>query len=138
MKEPVSTPWIVGALAIYLVAEALLGGLLGTLLGGFVSHPFRMRIEVLLLLTSFWVGGFVVGLVSPKVRLLEPGVAAFLAVALTSLYAVFMPMTWFVFSVGRVLLGGGIAFGLALWGADSGERVAARLGNKASQDYAAR
>lgn len=135
MKEPVSTPWILGALAIYLVAEVVLGWLLGELLGGFVSRPFRMRLEVILMFASWWVGGLVVGLVSPKVRLLEPAIAAGLAVGMTSLYAVFMPIRWYTFSSGRLVVGGAIAFGLALWGADTGERLAARLGNRASRDY---
>jgi len=135
MKEPVSTPWILGALAIYVVGEALIGGLLGELLGGFVSRPFRMRLEVTLMFASWWVGGLVVGLVSPKVRLVEPAIAAGIAVLMTSLYAVFMPVSWFVFSLTRLVFGGAIAFGLALWGADTGERLAARLGNRASQDY---
>ncbi len=135
MKDPVSTPWVIASLAILVVTEVLLGQLLGQLVGGLVSRPLQYRLEVGVMLASWWIGGLIVGLVSPKVRLLEPGIAAGLAVALTSLYSLFMPVRWFVFSPTRVLLGGIIAFGLALWGADLGERLAARLGNRASRAY---
>lgn len=134
----ISWPWVAGAFAIYVVTEVVLGGLLSGLLTGFVSWPFRMRLEVLLMAASWWLGGLLVGLISPKVRLVEPAIAAALAVLLTMLYAVFVPIGWFRISLGRAAVGSAIAFGLALWGADTGERLAARMGNKASRDYAGR
>lgn len=132
---PLSTAWVLGAYVLYLAIEVVLGGWLGGLLAGFVSWPFAMRLEVILMLASWWVGGLLVGLISPRVRLLEPGVAAFLAVATTMLYAVFVPHRFFAPSLGRLLLGGAVAFGLGVWGADTGERLAARLGVRASRDY---
>ena len=50
-------------------------------------------------------------------------------------YAAFTPVLFFGFSFGRILIGGGIAFGLALFGADLGERMAARFGNPVSGKY---
>ncbi len=135
VREPVSKAWVVGAFFVFMGMEVLLGALLAPLLGSFVSVPFRWRLEITLMAASWWLGGLLVGLLSPRVRLLEPGIGAFAAVAMTSLYAVFVPFGWFRFSLERVVLGGGIAFLLALWGADVGERVAARLGNRHSQRY---
>ena len=135
----VSRKWILISLAVFIGAEVVLGGLVGTVvLRGFVSRPLGLRIELLLMLASYFVGGLTIGLISRSVRLLEPAIAAFIAVALTFLYTAFTPLLFFGFSFGRILVGGGIAFGLALFGADIGERMAARFGNRASQEYANR
>ncbi len=134
-----SKKWVLISLAVFLGVEVVLGGLVGRLvLGGFASRPLGLRIELLLMLASYFVGGLTIGLVSRSVRLLEPAIAAFIAVALTFLYTAFTPLLFFGFSFGRILVGGGIAFGLALFGADIGERMAARFGNPASQEYANR
>ena len=42
------------------------------------------------------------------------------------------------FSLTRMIVGGGIAFVLALIGADLGERIAAKLGNRESKYYASK
>ena len=131
-----SRKWVLISLAVFLGVEVILGGLVGRLvLGGFVSRPLGLRIELLLMLASYFVGGLTIGLMSRSVRLLEPAIAAFLAVAVTFLYTAFTPLLFFGFSFARILVGGGIAFGLALLGADLGERMAARFGNPASQEY---
>ena len=132
-----SRRWVLISLVLFVGVEAVLGGFVGrVILGRFLSQPLALRLELVLMLSSYFVGGLVIGLVSRSVRLLEPAVAAFLAVALTFLYTAFTPVRFYGFSSGRILVGGAIAFGLALLGADLGERVAARFGNRASQDYA--
>jgi hypothetical protein len=134
-QVPVSTRWVVVSFVVYLLCEVALGGVLAPLLSGFVSRPMAMRVEVLLMLGSFFVGGFVVGALSPTVRVLEPALGAAGAVMLTFVYALFMPMSFYRVPPERLLLGAALAFGVALAGADSGERAAARLGNRASRDY---
>ena len=130
--------WVLISLVVYIGLEVLLGGVLGYLLNQFVSHPFQIRLELILMVVSYFIGGLVIGLISREVRLLEPAVGAFLAVGLTFLYAFFTPVHFFGFSPQRIMIGGAIAFALALLGADLGERIAGRLGNRASKDYTRR
>jgi hypothetical protein len=123
-------------MVIFIAVELLLGGVVGRLIAGrFVGHVFRIKIEVILMLVSYFVGGLFVGLFSPNVRILEPAIGASLAVLFTFVYSFFTPVRFFGFSINRLLIGGIIAFVLALIGADFGERIAARFGNRASGDY---
>lgn len=129
--------WALLSFVLFIGCELLIGGLIAPLLcGRFVSQPMMYKLQVIMMLMAYFAGGFTVGLVSPTVRLLEPGVGAFVAVLVTMLYTFFTPSMIFGFSTTRVLIGGGIAFGLALLGADLGERLAARLGNRSSRRYA--
>lgn len=131
-----SKKWVFISLIIYLAIEIFLGGYVAQLLSGtFVSRFFIMKIELLLMLVGYFIGGFLIGLISPGVRVFEPAFAAFLAVAFTFLYGFFTPLRFFGFSLTKILIGGGIAFVLALIGAKFGEKLAAKLGNKSSQDF---
>jgi hypothetical protein len=113
----------------------MIGGLLAPLVAGFVSRPMVMRVEVMMMLGSYLCGGFVVGLLSPTVWVLEPAVGAMLAVGMTFLYAVFMPITFYGASSGKLVVAAVIAFVLAFVGADAGERLSSRLGNRSSRVY---
>ena len=129
--------WIVISMVIFIAVELFLGGFVGPLISGrFVSHIFFIKIEMLLMLGSYFFGGLIVGLISPDIRILEPGIGAALAVFFTWTYSFFTPHRFYGFAAGRVLFGSIIAFVLALVGADLGERLAARLGNRESRDYA--
>lgn len=128
--------WIFLSMAIFLAVELFLGGFVGHLVAGrFIGHVFYIKIEMILMLASYLFGGLIVGMISPDIRILEPAVGAFLAVLLTALYGFFTPSHVYGFALNRLLIGGGIAFILALVGADCGERIAARFGNRASQRY---
>lgn len=132
-----STLWIVLSLIIFIAVEILLGGLIGPLvIGQFVSRPLYLKLEVVLMLGSYFFGGLIVGLLSPGIRVLEPAIGAALAVIFTWLYSFFTPIRFYGFSLNRMLIGGAIAFILALIGADLGERIAAKLGNRQSKYYA--
>ena len=123
-------------MVIFIAIELLLGGIVAQLISGrFVGRVAQVRFEMLLMLASYFFGGVLVGLISPGVRTLEPAVGAFLAVLITFIYAFFTPHRLFAFSTNRILIGGIIAFLLALLGADLGERIAARFGNRSSKDY---
>ncbi|MBD3308888.1 hypothetical protein GF339_20915 [candidate division KSB3 bacterium] len=134
-----SWTWVFLSMGIFLGIELFLGGFVAQLLAGrFVGRVFLLRIELLLMLASYLLGGILVGVLSPGIRILEPGIGAFLAVFLTFLYSVFTPMRLFGFSSTRLLIAGVVAFALALFGADLGERLAARFGNRSSQKYVQR
>ncbi|MBI5623551.1 MAG: hypothetical protein HY924_07225 [Elusimicrobia bacterium] len=119
----ISGRWIAVSFVIFIAVEVLLGAALGKLLmGGFLSHVTRLKIELILIMLSYFVGGYVVGFFSPAVRIWEPALGAALAVCFTFLIGFFTPLCFFGFAVKKALLGAGIAFLLALAGAKLGER----------------
>lgn len=133
-SDPAVTPtfslgWVAAGVFIITALELLIALVVApaVLVGRLASPMLRMRLEILMHLTSFWAGGLVVGLISPRVRLLEPAVAAFVSVGLVFLTSVFLPNHFLSFSLGKLLVGGGIAFALALAGAYLGERLMGNL-----------
>lgn len=123
-QRGISTPWIFASMGIILAFELLLGGVLPHLLAGrFVAHPTALKIQVLLMLVSFFLGGFIVGLVSPGVRLAEPAIGAAASVGITFLFTAFTPLVFYRFSMGRLLVGAIVAFLIAMAGAHLGERA---------------
>ncbi|MFB6352057.1 MAG: hypothetical protein ABEN55_06375 [Bradymonadaceae bacterium] len=128
--------WVWASLAIYVVVEVALGQIVGNyLLGGFISRPLYLKLQAFLMLAAYASGGGLVGLISPNVRIAEPAIGAFLAVAATFLYTVFSPVVFYQVSPGRIALGGTLALVCAATGAKFGERLASRLGNDASQHW---
>ncbi|MBT4138618.1 MAG: hypothetical protein HOE48_11920 [Candidatus Latescibacteria bacterium] len=115
-------------MAIFIGIELFLGGLIGNLLvGRFMSISLKFLLQGLLNLVSFFIGGFVIGLISPGIRIHEPAVGAFLSVSLMLCITFFTPYSFIHFSFTKVIIGGAIAFFLALSGAKLGERV---IGNR--------
>lgn len=90
--------------------------------GRLASPMLQIRLQMMMHLASFLVGGIFVGIISPRVRMMEPAVGAFIAVVLVFLMSVFMPHHFFQWSWGKVAIGGGIAFAIALFGAYTGEK----------------
>lgn len=119
-----SAAWVLAGVFIITAMELLIALAIApaTLTGHLASPMLRMRLEMLMHLASFFVGGLAVGVISPRVRLLEPAVAAFLSVAIVFMTSFFMPGRFLHFSMEKVLIGGGIAFALAMAGAYTGER----------------
>lgn len=114
-------------MVIFIIAEVLIGGLVGNLIGGsYMSMGLRFLIQGILQLISFFVGGFFIGVISPGIRIKEPAVGAFLSVAIMLVLTFFTPYSFIHFSITKVIIGGVIAFGLALIGARMGERVTQR------------
>lgn len=128
--------WIIISMVIFIAVELFLGGFVGPLIEGrFVSRIMYLKLTTFLMLASYFIGGLLVGFISPGIRILEPAIGAGLAVFFTWAYSFFTPHRFYGFSTSRVLIGSIIAFVLALVGADLGERIAARFGNRASKDY---
>lgn len=120
--RPFSPAWTILSLVLFLAIELFIGTWLGPFIThGYVSPMFHLQVQMALHLVSLYLGGLVVGVVSPGRRLMEPAVGAFCSVLITFLMSFFMP-NWFLrFDVTKVLVGGGIGFGLALLGAWHGE-----------------
>lgn len=129
--------WMLSSLVVFIFAEIAIAGLFeANLFVSFIPHSFRYLVEVVSFALSFLIGGLVVGLISPSVRVLEPAIAAFISVILLlSSGGFFTPNGFANFSIMKMLVGGSIASALAAYGAILGEKIEAMLGNKASKEY---
>ena len=139
-RKKFSWPWVFISIIVFIGIELFFGGFVSSAVRGrFVGGIMWFKLEMLIMLASYFFGGLLIGFFSPSVRIFEPAVGAFVAVLGTLIYSFFTPMKRFYgFSGGHALIAGAIAFGLAVWGADLGERLAAKMGNRASQDYSSR
>ncbi|MGR3177968.1 MAG: hypothetical protein ACUZ8E_07915 [Candidatus Anammoxibacter sp.] len=119
-----SKKWMVISMVIFIATEIILGVLIGKfIVGRYVSTSLSFLVQGLLNIASYFVGGFIIGLVSPGLRIYEPAAGAFLSVAVMFCISFFTPYHFFHFSMIKVIIGGGIAFCLALAGARLGEKL---------------
>jgi hypothetical protein len=124
--------WMFTSVGLFLASELTIGTWLGPMvMHKYVSPMFHLQLQMMMHLASFYLGGLLVGIISPGVRLQEPAVAAFLSVAVVFMISFFMPTFFYPFSLSRMLVGGVIALFLALAGAYSGEKV---MGNIAPDE----
>jgi hypothetical protein len=131
--HPFSTRWVVASVLIYTAMEIGIALFLAPAIfaGRLASPMLQMRMQMIMHLASFYVGGVVVGVISPGVRLTEPALGAFFAVMIVFLMSFFMPHSFMHFDLTKILVGGGIGFGLGLAGAWTGERI---MGNVVEGD----
>jgi hypothetical protein len=122
--QPFSTKWMLASMAIFIGIELLLGGIVGQIVvGRFMSLSLRFMLQGLLNVVSFFIGGFIIGVISPGLRVREPATGAFLSVALMLILSIFTPYSFIRFSLTKMIIGGVVAFCLALTGAKIGEKV---------------
>ena len=122
--QPFSKKWMFASVAIFLGAELILGGLVGNVVvGRFMSRSLHFMLQGILNLVSFFVGGFIIGLISPGIRIHEPAVGAFLSVSIMLCLSIFTPYSFIHFSLTKMIVGGVFAFFLALVGARLGEKI---------------
>jgi len=127
-KREFSWKWVFLAFCIFVGTESVLGAFIGDyILSQHVSHSLRFLVQGLCNVGAYFVGGFVIGVISPGIRIWEPAVAAFLAVACTLMLTVFSPFSFLAFSTNKLLIGGVIAFLMGMSGATLGERL---VGNR--------
>ena len=111
-------------MVVFIGVELLLGGIVGELVvGRFMSLGLRFMLQGSLYLAGFFAGGLIVGLVSPGLRIREPAAGAFISVALMLALSIFTPYSFIRFSLFKMIVGGAIAFCLALTGARIGEKL---------------
>lgn len=139
-ERPFSVPWVFLSVVLFLACELFIGTWLGpVIVGKYVSPMFHYQVQMLMHLASLYLGGIVVGVISPGRRMMEPAVGAFLSVLLVFLMGFFMPNWFFAFDLTKVMVGGGIGFFLALLGAWQGEKWMGNLpADKAAQPARAR
>ena len=117
--------WVLASMTVFLGIELVLGGWIGgALTGRFTSLNLQFMLQGLLNLVSFFIGGVLIGFFSPGLRVHEPAIGAFLSVALVLSLSLFTPYSFIRFSLSKMLIGGAVAFWLALVGARLGERAA--------------
>jgi hypothetical protein len=106
-----STRWVMASVVIYTGLEIGIALVLApAIFGAMLASPMvQMRLEMLMHLASFYVGGVAVGVISPGVRLAEPAVGAFISVVLVFLLSVFLPHSFIHFDLTKIAIGGGIA-----------------------------
>ena len=126
-----SKKWVFISMAIYITSEILIGYLIGgIMLGKYVSSGLQFMMQGLCMLLAFYIGGFIIGFVSPGLRILEPALGAFLSVATMMTITLFTPSFFFHFNLFKLVVGGTIAFCLALAGAKTAERLTGQLPQK--------
>jgi hypothetical protein len=126
--QPFSWRWVAASMGVFIAAELILGGFVGqVVVGRYASMGLRLTLQGVLALASYFVGGLLIGVISPRVRILEPATGAALSVVLMFVVTVFTPYSFIHFSTGKVIVGGAIAFFLALVGARLGERLMGNL-----------
>lgn len=123
-QEPFSWTWTFISILIFGVAQVGLGWLAGTYLftGQYLTENMRYFVEGSINLASYFLSGLLIGVISPRVRLLEPALGAAIVVVATLSVGLFTPNRLLGMGPMKLLIGGGLAFGLALWGAWIGER----------------
>jgi len=127
-KDAFSWKWVGASMVVFITFELLLGGLLGKIVAGsYRSLSLNFALQGALNLTSYFVGGLFIGVVSPRVRIDEPAAGAFFSVALMLCMALFTPYSFIHFSFTKLIFGGAIAFVLALTGARIGEKITGRI-----------
>jgi hypothetical protein len=115
-------------MVIFIVAEILIGILIGNIIvGRYVSMGLKFMMQGLCMIGAFFAGGVVVGFISPGLRIFEPACGAFLSVTTMMFISWLTPNRFYGYSLEKALLGGTLAFVLAMIGAKIGEKLS---GNK--------
>jgi peptidoglycan/LPS O-acetylase OafA/YrhL len=115
-------------MVVFIGVELTVSGLVGhALLKNAMSVSLSFTLQGLLHVSSFFLGGFLIGVVSPKLRIWEPAIGGFLAVLLMFVLTAFIPNVFVQFEGGKVLMAGGFALVLALVGARLGEKLTGNL-----------
>lgn len=123
-----SKTWMFISFAIFMATEIVLGGVVGKLVvGRYMSMHLHFMVQGLLNIVSYFIGGFIIGMISPGIRIYEPAAGAFLSVLVMLVLTIFTPFSFLHFSLIKVIIGGGIAFFLALAGAKLGEKLTGNM-----------
>lgn len=127
-NQPFSWGWLWGSVGIFVLTQLVLAFLVGDLLlGARIPHGLQQMVQGFLMLLSYFVGGFLIGVISPKIRVIEPALGAFASIFLVVIFSFLMPNNYVYFEWLRLLIGGVVAFGLAMYGAVLGERLTKQM-----------
>lgn len=127
--RPFSWGWALASALVFGAFQLTFGWAASTWIfkGQFLTENMRFFVEGSINLVSYFLSGFLIGVVSPRVRILEPAVGAALVVVATLSVGLFTPSRFLSMGPLKLLIGGALAFGMALWGAILGERITRQL-----------
>ena len=125
---PFSNAWLVISIVLFCAVELFLGGFVGgVVLGKYVSQMLHLKLQMMLNLGSYFIGGILIGVLSPGIRIIEPAVGAFISVGMVLCISYFLPHYFIRMEFSKLLIGGGIAFALAYFGARFGEKLTGNI-----------
>ncbi len=120
-----SWTWVGISLAVFISLQVVLGYFAGRyVVAHYFSDSLLYAAAGVLSLGSYFLGGLLIGVVSPRVRMLEPAVGALLAVLATLAVSLLTPALGL--NAGKLVLGGMVAFLMAVWGAKLGDHLTRR------------
>jgi hypothetical protein len=124
LRQSFSWAWVIASVLIITGMEIGIAVVISPLLlaSRLATQMVQLRLDMLMHLGSFLLGGWLVGIISPRVRMWEPAVGALISVMLVFLMSFFLPQTWMRWDWNKIVIGGGIAFVLALAGAYTAEK----------------
>ncbi|MFY9226496.1 MAG: hypothetical protein WAQ98_27725 [Blastocatellia bacterium] len=134
-QDKLSIFWIVLSMAIFIVTELAIGGVVGRFLPNFMSIPLGFMLMGLLHLMGYFVGGLLIGATFPKKRLLEPPLGAVGCVLLLYITTFFVPMSFYQYSLWKVLGASVISFIVTFIGTSLGEKLTSNLSFNKNTNY---
>jgi len=127
-NQPFSMRWVLASIVVFVLAQLVLAVIVGqVLIGSRIPTGMHQVVQGLLILISYFVGGFVIGVISPKIRIIEPALGAFASIFLVVLVSFVMPNSYIYFNWLKMFIGGAIAFALAMYGATLGEKLTKQM-----------
>lgn len=126
--QPFAWRWVAGSMVVFVVLELLLGEGLAHLLDGRVlSDGTGLLLRNGLQLVAFFGGGALIGVVSPKLRLIEPALGAVGCIGLILVMTWMTPLRFYGYGGVRLVAACGVSFAAALAGAWVGERLSGNV-----------
>lgn len=127
-QRPFSKHWVWISVVAFIVAELIVGGLLGELIfGRMLSISTSFLLQGLLNMSGYLLGGFAVGVLSPGRRILEPAAGAAATLVLIAISALFVPYRYMGYANSGLIVACVLAAGLGAAGAYAGERITGNL-----------
>lgn len=122
-EQPFSWPWVWMSLGSFVLAQFLLHGVIFSA----ASIHGLFLLESMIDLFTYFLGGFMVGVVSPKIRVLEPTVGAVIALVMTLNVGMWMPFNFFTGGIVKTLIMSGVVAATAYQGAYIGEKLTRQM-----------
>ncbi|MEW6280238.1 MAG: hypothetical protein AB1758_16540, partial [Candidatus Eremiobacterota bacterium] len=104
--RPFSWAWVWMSIGSFLVAQSILAAI-GLRMATIHGHLLR---EVLFNVATYYIGGFMIGVVSPKIRVMEPAVAAVITMFLVMSVGMWFPTNLLPFNLGKAVIMGALVF----------------------------
>ncbi len=122
--QPFAWRWVLGSMIVFVVLEVSLGAGLASLLDErMLSHGTGLLLRNGLQMVAFFGGGLFIGVVSPRIRLLEPALGAVGCILLILVMTWMTPIHVYGFGGTRLLAACVVSFVVAISGAWLGERM---------------